>query len=148
MGIQQSYQKFIVGMLLFLGITVHHVSAQQRKNVVIIYSDDQSYHTIRAWGNPEIQTPNLDLLVAEGLSFKQAHVMGGHQGAVCIPSRVMMLTGRYLNRLPQDGSTIPDSIIGLPEILRTRGYTTFHSGKWHSDKNSHDRFFRVEQISR
>ncbi len=115
--------------------------AQQAKNVVIIYSDDQSYNTISAWGNKEIQTPNLDKLAAEGMSFTQTHVMGGHQGAVCIPSRAMMLTGRYINRLPNDGSVIPDSLVGLPEVLRSRGYTTFHSGKWHSDKQSHDRFF-------
>ncbi len=117
------------------------LKAQQAKNILIIYSDDQSYHTINAWGNKEIQTPNLDKLAAGGMSFRQTHVMGGHQGAVCIPSRVMMLTGRYINRLPNDGSTIPDSLTGLPEVLRSRGYTTFHSGKWHSDKQSHDRFF-------
>ena len=115
--------------------------AQQAKNVLIIYSDDQSYNTIQAWGNHEIKTPNLDRLVKQGLSFRQAHVMGGHQGAVCIPSRIMMLTGRYINRLPQDGSLVPDSLISLPEVLRKRGYTTFHTGKWHSDKLSHDRFF-------
>lgn len=56
--------------------------AQQAKNVLIIYSDDQSYNTIQAWGNHEIKTPNLDRLVKQGLSFRQAHVMGGHQGAV------------------------------------------------------------------
>lgn len=111
------------------------------RNVLIIYSDDQSYNTIHAWGNSEIKTPNLDKLAKEGLSFMQAHVMGGHQGAVCIPSRVMMLTGRYVNRLPGDGGTIPDSIVGISEILNKRGYTTFHSGKWHSDKKSHNRFF-------
>lgn len=117
--------------------------AQQAKNVLIIYSDDQSYNTVHAWGNQEIKTPNLDRLVGQGLSFRQAHVMGGHQGAVCIPSRAMMLTGRYINRLPQDGSVLPDSLVSLPEVLRQRGYTTFHTGKWHSDKLSHDRFFNA-----
>lgn len=116
-------------------------SAQQKKNVVIIYSDDQSYNTIHAWGNKEIETPNLDRLVNEGISFMQTHVMGGHQGAVCLPSRAMMLTGRYLNRLPNDGAIIPDSLVSLPEVLRQKGYITFHTGKWHSDRQSHDRFF-------
>lgn len=119
------------------------IFAQQprAKNVLIIYSDDQSYNTVHAWGNNEIKTPNLDKLSSEGLSFMQAHVMGGHQGAVCIPSRVMMLTGRYVNRLPNDGGIIPDSIVSIAEVLAKRGYTTFHTGKWHSDKKSHNRFF-------
>lgn len=111
------------------------------KNILILYSDDQTFRTIRALGNQEIQTPHLDWLVKNGLSFQQAHVMGGHQGAVCIPSRAMLLTGRYVNRLPNDGSIIPDSLISLPEILRQRGYTTFHTGKWHSDKGSYTRMF-------
>lgn len=127
--------------LYFPYAIVGQVKPAKAKNILIIYSDDQSYNTIHAWGNNEIQTPNLDKLSKEGLSFMQAHVMGGHQGAVCIPSRVMMLTGRYVNRLPGDGGTIPDSIIGIGEILNKRGYTTFHTGKWHSDKKSHNRFF-------
>lgn len=118
-----------------------YLGAQQPKNILIILSDDQSWNTLHAWGNQDVRTPNLDNLVKEGLSFRQAHVMGGHQGAVCIPSRAMLLTGRYINRLPNDGSSIPDSLISLPEILRSRGYATFHAGKWHSDKASHHRMF-------
>lgn len=111
------------------------------KNILIIYSDDHSYHALGAAGNKEISTPNLDKLAKSGLMFTQAHVMGGHQGAVCIPSRVMLLTGRYVNRLPGDGNTIPDSIVSLPEVLRKQGYNTYHTGKWHSDKASHSRMF-------
>jgi hypothetical protein len=55
------------------------------KNILILYSDDQTFRTIQALGNKEIKTPNLDKLVKSGLTFQQAHVMGGHQGAVCIP---------------------------------------------------------------
>jgi len=111
------------------------------KNVIILYSDDQTFRTIQALGNKEIKTPNLDKLVKVGLTFQQAHVMGGHQGAVCIPSRAMLMTGRYVNRLPGDGNIIPDSLVSLPEVLRQKGYTTFHTGKWHSDKNSYTRMF-------
>ena len=111
------------------------------KNILILYSDDQTFRTIQALGNKEISTPNLDKLVKSGLTFQQAHVMGGHQGAVCIPSRAMLMTGRYVNRLPSDGNVIPDSLKSLPEVLREKGYTTFHTGKWHSDKNSYARMF-------
>jgi arylsulfatase A-like enzyme len=116
--------------------------AQTRpRNVLILYSDDHSHHALGAVGNREVLTPNLDRLAAEGMLFTQAHVMGGHQGAVCVPSRAMLLTGRYVNRLPKDGSTIPSNLISLPEWLRARDYTTYHTGKWHSDKASHHRMF-------
>ena len=116
-------------------------NASKSKNILIIYSDDHSYHALGAAGNKEISTPNLDKLAKSGLMFTQAHVMGGHQGAVCIPSRAMLLTGRYVNRLPGDGNIIPDSIVSLPEVLRKQGYNTYHTGKWHSDKASHSRMF-------
>jgi arylsulfatase A-like enzyme len=134
--------KIIPSFLITVLFTIS-VSAQQAKNILILFSDDQSYNTIGALGNKEIYTPSLDKLVREGLTFTQAHVMGGHQGAICIPSRAMLMTGRYVNRLPRDGSIIPDSLIGLPEVLKTKGYTTFHTGKWHSDKASHNRMFNT-----
>jgi arylsulfatase A-like enzyme len=131
-------QRFIL-VLLFIFIASY--SFGQARNVLIIYSDDHSYHALGAAGNREVKTPSIDKLAREGMMFLQAHVMGGHQGAVCIPSRAMLLTGRYVNRLPRDGGLIPDSIISLPEVLRSRGYTTYHTGKWHSDKMSHHRMF-------
>jgi len=126
-----------------MGQVISHTKSKpsSAKNVIILYSDDQTFRTIQALGNKEINTPNLDRLVKVGLTFQQAHVMGGHQGAVCIPSRAMLLTGRYVNRLPGDGNVIPDSLVSLPEILRQKGYTTFHTGKWHSDKNAYARMF-------
>jgi arylsulfatase A-like enzyme len=135
----------ILSFILFSFILPLSVFAQKNasksKNILIIYSDDHSYHALGAAGNKEISTPNLDKLAKSGLMFTQAHVMGGHQGAVCIPSRAMLLTGRYVNRLPGDGNIIPDSIISLPEVLRKQGYNTYHTGKWHSDKASHSRMF-------
>lgn len=124
-----------------LGFLLHVTASAQPPNILILYSDDQSYHALGAMGNKEVITPHLDKLASEGMLFSQTHVMGGHQGAVCMPSRAMLLTGRYVNRLPRDGAIIPDSLISLPEILRQRGYTTFHTGKWHSDKASHHRMF-------
>ncbi len=131
-------KEYLFLLFVVLGVKLY---AQPQTNILILYSDDQSYNTLHALGNKEVYTPNLDKLVSEGLTFTQAHVMGGHQGAICIPSRAMLLTGRYLNLLPNDGSTIPDSLISLPEVLQRHGYTTFHTGKWHNDKRSHNRMF-------
>jgi arylsulfatase A-like enzyme len=130
-------------LILFFNLSTRGqiTNLSAHKNVVIIYSDDHTYQALGAMGNKIISTPNLDKLANSGLLFTQAHVMGGHQGAVCIPSRAMLMTGRYVNRLPSDGSVIPDSLITLPEILRESGYKTYHTGKWHSDKASHHRMF-------
>ena len=132
---------FILAALIISNSAVAQQKKSRAKNILIIYSDDHSYRALGAAGNTDVLTPNLDKLAKSGLMFTQAHVMGGHQGAVCIPSRAMLLTGRYVNRLPGDGSTIPDSIVSLPEVLRTQGYNTYHTGKWHSDKASHSRMF-------
>ena len=132
---------FILAALIISNSAIAQQKKSRAKNILIIYSDDHSYRALGAAGNTDVLTPNLDKLAKSGLMFTQAHVMGGHQGAVCIPSRAMLLTGRYVNRLPGDGSTIPDSIVSLPEVLRTQGYNTYHTGKWHSDKASHSRMF-------
>lgn len=133
-------QLTLVIILLFsAGITILH--AQKKMNVVFILSDDQRYNTIHALGNNDIITPNLDKLVQMGTSFTRAHIMGGRQGAICMPSRVMMLTGRYENHLQKDVAIIPVETPTFPEVLCSNGYNTFHSGKWHSDKASHNRSF-------
>jgi arylsulfatase A-like enzyme len=132
---------FALILLSFLSCCCFSQSKKGGKNIIIIYADDHSYHALGSMGNMVVKTPNLDKLAASGMMFTQTHVMGGHQGAVCIPSRVMLLTGRYVNRLPGDGGNIPDSLVSLPEVLRSKGYTTYHTGKWHSDKASHHRMF-------
>lgn len=64
-----------------------------RPNVLFLLTDDQTFNTIRALGNTEIHTPNMDRLVRRGVAFTQTHVMGGLNGAVSQPSRAMLLTG-------------------------------------------------------
>lgn len=128
---------FFYSLLAFSSIPL----IAQQKNVLIIFSDDHSYHALGAAGNKQVKTPHLDRLAKSGCYFTQTYVMGGNQGAICTPSRAMMLTGSYLHRLYKDGATIPDSITSLPEVLRANGYHTFHTGKWHNDKASHHRMF-------
>jgi len=129
-------------IIVILCFVISYTSiAQKRMNVVFILSDDQRYNTIHALGNKDIITPNLDRLVKMGTTFTRAHIMGGRQGAICMPSRVMMLAGRYENHLQKDGAIIPVETPTFPEVLRTQGYTTFQSGKWHSDKASYNRSF-------
>jgi len=110
-------------------------------NVLFFFADDQRFNTIGALNCPEIRTPNIDRFVRSGVTFTRAHIMGGTSGAVCIPSRAMMLTGKSLFHLDNLGRSIPDDHVMLPELLRQRGYTTFGTGKWHNGPGAYARCF-------
>ena len=112
-----------------------------RPNVLFLLTDDQTFNTIRALGNTEIHTPNMDRLVRRGVAFTQTHVMGGLNGAVSQPSRAMLLTGRGLMDVHRNGGFIPQAEKTFPEVFRENGYTTFATGKWHSDNASFNRSF-------
>ncbi|UCF35444.1 MAG: sulfatase-like hydrolase/transferase [Acidobacteriota bacterium] len=122
-------------LLFFLGLACLpscQTGQPVRPNVLFLFADDQRADTVHAWGNPYIETPNLDRLVREGFSFRSNYNMGGNSGAVCVPSRAMVNSGRAYFRIEHNlsGSRI------LPEVLRENGYTTFATGKWHNEKES------------
>ena len=108
-------------------------------HVVLILTDDQRADTIGAWGNPHIRTPHLDALAARRTSFHRAYCMGSRGGAVCVPSRAMIHTGR-----PYFGMNLQsfDGAETLGAALGAAGYTTFHTGKWHNGRGSFARSFQ------
>ena len=117
----------------------------KKPNVLIFFTDDQRFDTIHAMGNTEISTPNLDKFSKDCIAFENGHIMGGTCGAVCMPSRAMLQTGRDLFSLHstgrRNGGFIPSEHTTLPEHLRANGYHTHHIGKWHQDKNSFHRSY-------
>lgn len=113
----------------------------KRPNILFILTDDQRFDTLSALANSEIETPNLDRLVACGTTFTHAHIMGGTSPAVCMPSRAMMLTGRTLFSIDRQGQRIPTEHTAMPEWFRENGYATAHVGKWHQDREAHARCF-------
>lgn len=106
-------------------------------NVVLMVADDQRADTIGRLGNPHIKTPHLDRLAAGGFAFRHARNMGAQNGAVCVPARAMLHTGRSLFRAPEDMG----NFVILPEALRKAGYTTFACGKWHNGTPAFERGF-------
>lgn len=107
-----------------------------RPNIIVIYTDDQGFGDASCL-NPvgKFQTPNLDRLAMEGISFTN-----GHSGdTVCTPSRYALLTGRYCWRTTRKQGVmgaegeclITDDRMTLASLLRDCGYDTAMVGKWH-----------------
>ena len=111
------------------------VASQDRPpNFVIIFTDDQGYADIGAFGAEGFETPNLDRMAAEGRAFTDFY----SAQAVCSASRVALLTGCYPNRVGIQGALGPGSKIGIneqemtiAEMLKPLGYATAIYGKWH-----------------
>ena len=114
---------------------------QKKPNVLFIITDDQRFDTINALGNSEIITPNLDRLAQRGTSFVRAHIAGGTCGAVCMPSRAMVLSGRNPFHLEELGGNIPPEHKTLAETFKNNGYETIGLGKWHNGCPAYARSF-------
>jgi len=117
---------------LFVLLAASASAADERPSVVFIFADDQRADTIRALGNAHIRTPNLDRLAARGVAFDRAYMQGGLQGATCVPSRAMLLSGRPLFRIDEKLTRDPT----WPAAFGASGYRTFISGKWHNTPGS------------
>lgn len=113
----------------------------KKPNVLFIVTDDQRWDTIHALGNKEIITPNLDKLAQRGTSFVRAHIAGGTCGAVCMPSRAMILSGRNPFHLEELGGNIPPEHKTLAETFKNNGYETIGLGKWHNGCPAYARSF-------
>ncbi len=121
--------------------TMDEAQTAKRPNILFFFTDDQRFDTIHALGNEHISTPNLDWLVAHGTAFTNAYIMGGTSGAVCMPSRAMLWTGRTLFHIQEQGQDIARDHIMLGETLQAAGYTVFGTGKWHNGPAAHGRNF-------
>lgn len=122
-----------------LFVTFHFfslVTAQEKPNIVIVFADDMGYGDVSGL-NPlaRTQTPAIDKLIGEGITFTEAHA----SASVCTPSRYGLLTGRYAFRSKDAargiGGFTPPVIEQeretLATVLKNAGYTTACIGKWH-----------------
>ena len=119
-------------------LTVSAFGAEQ-PNIVLIVADDLGYPDICAYGCTSGRTPHIDTLAERGVKFTDGYV----SAPICSPSRAGMLTGRYQQRFGHEfnaggqarshrmGLGTPASETLLPAYLKSAGYATGMSGKWH-----------------
>ncbi|MGD7652888.1 MAG: sulfatase-like hydrolase/transferase, partial [Verrucomicrobiales bacterium] len=115
--------------------TLAATAQTKRPNFLFILADDQSPFDLKLY-NPEseLDTPNLDRLAHEGMIIDGAYHMGSWSGAVCMPSRTMIMTGRTVWHLPnykQAKPPAPGDIndFTLPEMFNKAGYVTMRTCK-------------------
>lgn len=89
---------------LLAALASEKASAPERPNVLLIVVDDQSPFDLRPYepASP-LEAPHIDRLAAEGMTLDGAYHMGSWSGAVCTPSRHMIMSGRTLWHLPKNG---------------------------------------------
>ncbi|TCD00720.1 arylsulfatase, partial [Pedobacter frigidisoli] len=132
------WKKLAACCIALLSIQISAASAQQKKpNIVLIMADDMGYSDIGCYGG-EVKTPNLDQLAQRGIRFKKFY-----NAARCCPTRASLMTGLYPHQAGMGWMAAADmgsaaysgnlnnTSVTIAEVLRTAGYDTYMTGKWH-----------------
>jgi arylsulfatase A-like enzyme len=126
----------LVTLLTTAAVTGSPASAQQKPNIILVLSDDFGYGDSGPYGGGPgrgMPTPSLDRLAGEGMTFFSFYAQPS-----CTPGRAAVQTGRIPNRsgmttvaFQGQGGGLPKEEWTLASLLKTAGYQTFFTGKWH-----------------
>ncbi len=98
---------------------------QQKPNIVLFMADDVGTEILGCYEGTSYNTPNIDRLAKTGIRFTNCY-----SAPKCSPSRVKIMTGRYLFRTTEKWGYIPPDEITFGHVLKSAGYTTALAGKW------------------
>ena len=119
--------KLVVGLVFwFINTTV-----VAQPNVIVIMTDDQGFGDFGVTGNTVLDTPNIDKLASQSVTFDRFYV-----SPVCTPTRASLMTGRYHQRTGavdtwRGGAMMRPDEVTMAEAMRAGGYATGIFGKWH-----------------
>ena len=139
--------KKLIILLLFIYSCQNNIVDKEKPNVILIVADDLGWSDLSYMGSTYYETPNIDKLSKSGMTFYNGYA----SSANCAPSRASMLTGKYHPfhgiysvKNSDRGNKKTRKIIPiktktkleleyfiLPEMLKSKGYSTGHFGKWH-----------------
>ncbi len=127
-----------------------NAATKRPPNFVLIFTDDQGYQDVGCFGSPDIRTPRLDAMAAEGMRFTDFHAQ-----PFCGPSRTALMTGCYPMRVAERGNikevhpVVHSDEVTVAEVLKSKGYATGCFGKWdlarHSQTDYHLDLFPTRQ---
>ncbi len=132
----------IFGATLLAGTTCFMFASAEdetpdRPNIILILCDDMGYSDIGCFGG-EISTPNIDYMAENGVKFTRFY-----NTAKSFPTRAALLTGLYAyqSRSGNEWHLPMENCVFIPELLKSRGYRTFWTGKWHLHDRPDERGF-------
>ncbi|MFB6136023.1 MAG: sulfatase [Halobacteriaceae archaeon] len=114
------------------------MATAERPNLLFVFSDQHRGVVLGCAGNPDVETPALDGLAAQGTRFENACA----NAPVCTPSRACLLTGQYplTHRVIGNDLPLPTDAPSVAEAFRDAGYRTGYVGKWHLDGVPREKF--------
>jgi len=118
-------------LLCDLGQTLQAEEKSRQPNIILVMTDDQGYWDTGISGNPDIETPTIDRMAAESVTFTRFYA-----NMVCAPTRAGLMTGRQYLRTGLyntrfGGDTLGQNETTIAQVLKSAGYQTGLFGKWH-----------------